>query len=82
MSSYTHLQQAQPILLGKHFLAYGWMAVRDAERFSEVRRRLNVSPLGAGAAAGSSLPIDPSITAADSGVRAGLRQQHRRGRLP
>jgi argininosuccinate lyase len=64
---YTHLQQAQPILLGEHFLAYGWMAVRDAERFSEVRRRLNISPLGAGAAAGSSLPIDPSITAAALG---------------
>jgi argininosuccinate lyase len=64
---YTHLQQAQPIALGEHFLAYGWMAVRDADRFAEVRRRLNVSPLGAGAAAGSSLPIDPSITAATLG---------------
>lgn len=61
--AYTHLQQAQPILLGEHFLAYGWMAVRDAERFSEVLSRLNVSPLGAGAVAGSSLPLDPSITA-------------------
>jgi argininosuccinate lyase len=67
---YTHLQQAQPILLGEHFLAYGWMAVRDAERFSEVRKRLNVSPLGAGAAAGSSLPIDPSITAATLGFES------------
>ena len=64
---YTHLQQAQPILLGEHFLAYGWMALRDAERFAGVRDRLNVSPLGAGAAAGSSLPIDPSITAAALG---------------
>ena len=61
--AYTHLQQAQPIVLGQHLLAYGWMAVRDAERFSDVRRRLNVSPLGAGAAAGSSLPLDPDVTA-------------------
>ena len=61
--AYTHLQQAQPILLGEHFLAYGWMAVRDIERFSEVQERLNVSPLGAGAVAGSSLPLDPTITA-------------------
>ena len=64
---YTHLQQAQPILLGEHFLAYGWMAIRDADRFGDVGRRLNVSPLGAGAAAGTSLPIDPTITAAALG---------------
>ena len=64
---YTHLQQAQPILLGEHLLAYGWMALRDAERFSEVHRRLNASPLGAGAAAGSSLPLDPTMTAAALG---------------
>ncbi|MBT8216370.1 MAG: argininosuccinate lyase, partial [Acidimicrobiia bacterium] len=64
---YTHLQQAQPILLGEHFLAYGWMALRDADRFSDVGRRLNVSPLGAGAAAGTSLPIDPASTAAALG---------------
>lgn len=61
--AYTHLQQAQPIALGHHLLAYGWMAVRDAERFADVRRRLNVSPLGAGAAAGSSLPLDPDVAA-------------------
>ncbi len=63
VAAYTHLQQAQPIPVGKHLLAYGWMAVRDAERFAGVAGRLNVSPLGAGAAAGSSLPIDPAITA-------------------
>ena len=63
VASYTHLQQAQPILLGQHFLAYGWMALRDVDRFRGVQRRLSVSPLGAGAVAGSSLPIDPAITA-------------------
>jgi len=63
VASYTHLQQAQPISLGTHLLAYGWMALRDVERFRDVRRRLDVSPLGAGAVAGSSLPLDPAITA-------------------
>jgi argininosuccinate lyase len=61
---YTHLQQAQPILLGEHLLAYAWMALRDADRFRAVGKRLNVSPLGAGASAGSTLPIDPARTAA------------------
>ncbi|MDH3605447.1 MAG: argininosuccinate lyase [Acidimicrobiia bacterium] len=65
--SYTHVQQAQPIRLGRHLLAYGWMAARDAERFGDLIKRLNVSPLGAGAVAGSGLPIDPSITAATLG---------------
>ena len=64
---YTHLQQAQPILLGEHLLAYGWMALRDIARFVDIGKRLNVSPLGAGAAAGSSLPIDPARTAASLG---------------
>ncbi len=63
VASYTHLQQAQPISLGQHLLAYGWMALRDVERFRDVRQRLDVSPLGAGAVAGSSLPLDPAITA-------------------
>ncbi|MDH3538553.1 MAG: argininosuccinate lyase [Acidimicrobiia bacterium] len=67
VAAYTHLQQAQPIRLGTHLLAYGWMAVRDAERFAGVSGRLGVSPLGAGAAAGSSLPLDPAITAAALG---------------
>ncbi|NNC40085.1 MAG: argininosuccinate lyase [Acidimicrobiia bacterium] len=63
VASYTHLQQAQPISLGTHLLAYGWMALRDVERFRDVRGRLDVSPLGAGAVAGSSLPLDPAMTA-------------------
>ena len=64
---YTHLQQAQPILLGEHLLAYGWMALRDAARFRDAVERLNVSPLGAGASAGSTLAIDPADTAAALG---------------
>lgn len=55
---YTHLQQAQPVLLAHHFLAYVSMLERDKGRFSDALKRLNVLPLGAGALAGTSLPID------------------------
>ena len=61
--SYTHVQQAQAVPLGHHLLAYAWMAMRDAERFAEVAKRLDVSPLGAGAGGGSSLPLDPDRSA-------------------
>jgi argininosuccinate lyase len=61
--SYTHVQQAQAVPLGHHLLAYAWMAVRDAQRFADVAKRLDVSPLGAGAGGGSSLPIDPDRSA-------------------
>jgi argininosuccinate lyase len=60
---YTHLQQAQAAPLAHHLLAHAWPAVRDRDRFADLRRRLGESPLGAGAAAGSSLPIDPQATA-------------------
>jgi argininosuccinate lyase len=66
--SYTHLQQAQAVPLGHHLLAYAWMAQRDRSRFLAVRDRLGVSPLGAGASGGSSLPLDPI----DSARRLGL----------
>ncbi|HSJ84270.1 MAG TPA: argininosuccinate lyase [Acidimicrobiia bacterium] len=68
--SYTHLQQAQPTTLGHHLMAYAWMALRDAERFGGARHRIDVSPLGAGASAGTSLPIDPESTARALGMRA------------
>ena len=68
--SYTHLQQAQPTTRGHHLLAYAWMALRDAERFAGARHRLDVSPLGAGASAGTSLPIDPETTARALGFGA------------
>jgi argininosuccinate lyase len=66
--SYTHLQQAQPTTLGHHLLAYAWMAVRDADRFEGARLRIDISPLGAGASAGTSLPIDPEATARELGM--------------
>lgn len=56
--TYTHLQQAQVTSFGNHVLAYAWMAVRDIERFDDCGRRLNRSPLGSGASAGSTLPLD------------------------
>lgn len=66
--SYTHLQQAQVTSLGNHLLAYAWMALRDIGRFSDCRRRLDQSPLGAGASAGSSLPLDRDGVAAMLGM--------------
>ena len=64
---YTHLQRAQPVLLAHHLLAHGWALSRDIDRLVDARRRLDVSPLGAGALAGSSLPLDPAATAKDLG---------------
>jgi argininosuccinate lyase len=67
LPGYTHLQRAQPVLLAHHLLAHGWAVARDVDRLLATLRRLDVSPLGAGALAGSSLPIDPVGTAADLG---------------
>ena len=70
LPGYTHLQQAQPVLLAHHLLAHGWALARDVDRLAEARRRADVSPLGAGALAGSSLPLDPARTAAELGFSA------------
>jgi argininosuccinate lyase len=67
LPGYTHLQRAQPVLLAHHLLAHAWALSRDLDRLADTRRRLDVSPLGAGALAGSSLPLDPAATAADLG---------------
>jgi argininosuccinate lyase len=67
LPGYTHLQRAQPVLLAHHLLAHGWAIGRDIDRLLDTLRRLDVSPLGAGALAGSSLPIDPVGNAADLG---------------
>ncbi len=67
LPGYTHLQRAQPVLLAHHLLAHGWALGRDVDRLLATVERLDVSPLGAGALAGSSLPIDPVATAADLG---------------
>jgi argininosuccinate lyase len=70
LPGYTHLQQAQPVLLAHHLMAHAWALLRDVDRIADCRRRLDVSPLGAGALAGSSLPLDPDGTAADIGFAA------------
>jgi argininosuccinate lyase len=67
MPGYTHMQIAQPVTFGHHLLAYAEMLGRDRGRFADCRRRLNECPLGAVALAGTSFPIDPSITAAALG---------------
>jgi len=70
LPGYTHLQRAQPVLLAHHLLAHGWALARDVDRLLDARRRLDISPLGAGALAGSSLPLDPAATAEDLGFGA------------
>ncbi|MCM3023877.1 argininosuccinate lyase [Heyndrickxia ginsengihumi] len=62
MPGYTHLQRAQPILFAHHLLAYFWMLERDKERFSDSIKRTNWLPLGAGALAGTTFPIDRERT--------------------
>ncbi|MDN4635012.1 argininosuccinate lyase [Bacillus sp. PsM16] len=60
---YTHLQRAQPISFAHHMLAYFWMLERDKARFQDSLKRINVSPLGCGALAGTTFPIDREYTA-------------------
>ena len=67
MPGYTHLQIAQPVTLGHHLMAYVEMVGRDRGRLADCRRRLNESPLGAAALAGTSFPIDRYSTAAALG---------------
>jgi argininosuccinate lyase len=63
MPGFTHLQTAQPVTFGHHLMAYVEMAARDRGRFADARKRLNESPLGAAALAGTSFPIDRHATA-------------------
>ncbi|MGA2389239.1 MAG: argininosuccinate lyase [Candidatus Sulfotelmatobacter sp.] len=58
MPAYTHLQHAEPVLIGHWLLAYVEMFIRDADRLADCRRRMNVCPLGSGAVAGATLPLD------------------------
>ena len=67
MPGFTHLQNAQPVTLGHHFLAYVEMLGRDHGRFEDARKRLNESPLGSAALAGTPYPIDRDATAAALG---------------
>jgi argininosuccinate lyase len=63
MPAYTHLQRAEPVLVGHWLLAYVEMFLRDAERLSDGRKRLNVCPLGSGAVAGATFPLDRGFMA-------------------
>ncbi len=63
MPGFTHLQTAQPVTWGHHMLAYVEMLSRDMSRFADARKRMNVSPLGGAALAGTGFPIDRHMTA-------------------
>ncbi len=63
MPGYTHLQRAQPITFGHHLLAYGEMLLRDLSRLADCKKRMDSMPLGSGALAGTTYPIDRTITA-------------------
>jgi len=65
MPAYTHLQHAEPVLISHWLLAYVEMFLRDAERLADCRKRANVCPLGSGAVAGATLPLDRRIMAAE-----------------
>jgi argininosuccinate lyase len=67
LPGYTHLQRAQPVLLSHHLLAHVWALGRDVDRWLSASQSADVSPLGAGALAGSSLAIDPDFTAGELG---------------
>jgi len=67
---YTHLQRAQPVSLAHHLLAYFEMFKRDRERLVDLKKRVNISPLGSGALAGTTLPIQRHLTAALLGFSA------------
>jgi len=73
MPGFTHLQVAQPITFGHHLMAYTEMFLRDRQRVREARERLNISPLGAAALAGTGFPIDPAFSATKLGFSAAFR---------
>ena len=67
MPAYTHLQRAEPVLVGHWLLAYVEMFLRDADRLADCRKRLNLCPLGSGAVAGATLPLDRALMAESLG---------------
>ena len=67
MPGFTHLQKAQPVTVAHHFAAYFEMFIRDRSRLSDCRKRMNQCPLGAGALAGTTYPVDRSFTAGELG---------------
>lgn len=70
MPGYTHLQRAQPVLFAHHLLAYFWQLERDRERFLDAYKRADWMPLGAGALAGTTFPIDREMVARELGFSA------------
>jgi len=70
MPGYTHLQRAQPVTLAHHLLAYAQMIKRDITRLDDCRKRMSESPLGSGALAATTYPIDPQLTASLLGLDA------------
>ena len=70
----THMQHAQPVRLAHHLLAYFWMLARDDERLADARKRVDVLPLGAGALAGTTFPIDRAPGRRPVKLRRGCRQ--------
>ena len=74
MPGFTHLQTAQPVTFGHHVLAWNEMIQRDYERLCDCRKRLNQSPLGSAALAGTSYPIDRDFTAAELGFSKAHRK--------
>ena len=70
LPAYTHLQRAEPVLLAHWLLAYVEMFLRDADRLTDCRKRLNVCPLGSGAVAGATLPLDRTVMASQLGFNA------------
>ncbi|OCP18750.1 argininosuccinate lyase [Ensifer sp. LC54] len=73
MPGFTHLQVAQPVTFGHHLMAYAEMFLRDLERVGQARERLNISPLGAAALAGTGYPIDPAYSASELGFSRAFR---------
>ena len=73
MPGYTHMQPAQPVTFGHHLLAYVEMFARDRGRFEDAKKRMNKSPLGAAALAGTSFPIDRDVTAMNLGFARPMR---------
>ena len=70
MPAYTHLQRAEPVLVAHWLLAYAEMLLRDLSRLEDCRKRLNVCPLGSGAVAGTTLPLDRELMSAELGFTA------------
>ncbi len=82
LPGYTHMQRAQPVLLAHHLLAHGWAFARDVDRLLQTVVRLDVSPIGAGALAGSSLALDPDWVADELGFSGRFENSLDAGKKP